>query len=151
MDCGEELPSPLLMQRDDLLLYSRYPHPMSALNISIPGSHPYAEAIALATVEFEMGHRAVDVGNMGRARVCGRRAVGVFLQKIAPMLETDYGSHAMANLRGIQEDNGLPDEIRSAAERLLGGIRSINAGKLYSDDPLADAALVIGYFVKRTS
>jgi hypothetical protein len=122
---------------------------MSDRYISIPDSHPYANAATLANQEFEMGRCAVETGNMGRARVCGRRAVGIFLQTIAPTLETDYGPHAMANLRGVKEDNELPDEIRAAAERLLGGVRDIVAGNLYSDNPLKDAARIIDYFVAR--
>lgn len=114
---------------------------------AVPPTHPCADALRLAAVEMEMGRTAVGVGNDGRARVCGRRAVGIFVQTIAPILTTDYGPHAMANLRAIASDSSLPDEIRDAAGRLLGGARSIVQGEIYSIDPLADAASIINHFV----
>jgi hypothetical protein len=89
----------------------------------------------------------MGVGNEGQGRVCGRRAVGIFIQTIASTLPDDYGSHAMANLRGIESNSSLPDEIRAAAGRLLGGARSIARGEIYSTDPLADAVRIINYFV----
>jgi hypothetical protein len=124
---------------------------MSYEALSVPSTHPYAEAIALANREMEFGHAAIRDANEGRARVCGRRAVGAFVQAIAPRLGTDFGSHAMANLRTIAGDISFPNEMRLAAERLLGGARSIIAGDAYSTDPLADALLIINYFLSRAS
>jgi hypothetical protein len=121
-----------------------------ASNDLIPdASHPYAGAIALASREFHMGEDAVAAGNAGRVRVCARRAVGTFIQEIAAIASLDYGTHAMANLRGIQEDELLPDEIRAAASRLLGGARSIACDNPYSTDPLADARLIIRHFLSK--
>lgn len=110
-------------------------------------SHPYAGALELAEGELRMGREALADGNAGKARVCGRRAVGIFIQTIASTLPSFYGPHAMANLRGIEGDSGLPDEIREAATRLLGGIRSIEANESYSTHPLADAVLIINHFI----
>ncbi len=107
--------------------------------------------MALANEELTTGGSAAVIGNEGRARVCARRAVGAFLQRVAPALSLDYGTHAMANLRGVMHDASLPDEIRSAAERLLGGARSIGSGQLYSTAPLADAMLIIRHFLKETA
>jgi hypothetical protein len=119
--------------------------------ISLPASHPYAHAAMLANQEFAMGSAAADSGNEGRARVCGRRAVGTFVQTIAQVAGIDYGSHAMANLREITGDQGLPAEVRDAAERLLGGTRTIAGGGAYSADPLRDALLIINYFIAAAS
>lgn len=119
--------------------------------LSLPTSHPYFHAAALANQEFAMGFAAADAGNEGRARVCGRRAVGAFVQTIAPTTGTDYGSHAMANLRELTGDARLPQEIRNAAERLLGGARSISSDRPYSTDPLQDALAIINYFIAAAS
>ena len=108
-----------------------------------------AEALRLAEAELATGRAALADRNEGMARVCGRRAVGIFIQTIAPYLPISYGTHAMANLRGIAGDNSLPPEIRAAADRLLGGARSILSGTPYSTDPLGDAARIIGYFGER--
>ncbi|MDB5036285.1 MAG: hypothetical protein JWQ98_3526 [Chlorobi bacterium] len=114
---------------------------------SVPPAHPCFEALRLAGAELRMGEDAALAGNEGRARVCGRRAVGTFIQTIAPAIAGEYGTHAMANLRAVQADESLPDEIRAMAGRLLGGARSILAEEIYSTDPLGDAIGIIRYFV----
>jgi hypothetical protein len=122
------------------------------MNGELPGvdpSSPMAEGLRLAEIEMATGRLAVTGGNEGRARVCARRAVGMFLQQIAGSLPVDYGTHAMANLRAVSGNEALPEEIRLAAERLLGGSRSILASEPYSTDPLADAAAIIRYFVMK--
>ena len=118
---------------------------------AVPVAHPCAGALRLASGEMEMGRGAIARGNEGQGRVCGRRAVGIFIQTIAPILPIEYGPHAMANLRTIESNTSLPHEIRAAAGRLLGGARSIARGESYSPDPLADAALIINHFVAAAS
>lgn len=116
--------------------------------LRISPTHPYAQAVASANAELATGARAAAEGNQGKVRVCARRAVGIFLQTIGPAAGGDYGPHAMANLRGIHDDASLPVSLRAAAERLLGGSRSILAGDVYSSDPIADAALIIEHFIR---
>jgi hypothetical protein len=116
---------------------------------SLPPDHPYADVLRLADAELATGRRALADGNEGMARVCGRRAVGTFIQAIAGHLPASYGTHAMANLRGIAADPSIPGEIRAAADRLLGGARSILSGSTYSTDPLGDAAGIINYFLEQ--
>jgi hypothetical protein len=119
--------------------------------IDSPPDHPHARAIALADVEIRSGIDAAAEGNLGRARVCARRAVGAYLQTIAPSLAGDVGTNAMANLRYLQTAESLPLEHRRAAERLSGGARSERSGQAISEDPLADAAGIINYFVRQAS
>jgi hypothetical protein len=119
--------------------------------IALPPDHPHYAAVELASVELLGGLSAAAGGNSGRARVCARRAVGAYLRAIAPSLDGDVGSNAMAALRYVQESAGLPEEPRSAALRLTGGARSELAGGPVSSDPLADAALIINYFVRQAS
>ena len=122
---------------------------MKELLMEVPPSHPAAEALGMAREELTTGQMAAGSGNEGRARVCGRRAVGVFILTLGTTSHriSGYGPHALAILRGISSDIALPDEIRGAAARLLGGVRSIARGDAFSADPMGDAALVINYFV----
>ena len=95
-----------------------------------------------------MGQEAIEVQNTGRARVCARRAVGTFVLTSHDQRTATYGNNAMAILRDIRADKRIPPSISQAAERLLGGMRSIEANELYSLHPLADAVLIITYFVE---
>lgn len=100
-------------------------------------------ALEYAETELRDAVMAMQSGNMGRARVSARRGVGAFIQGIARLVEDDPGTHAMANLRWVELHSGLPDEIRAAAARLLGGARTIAEGGMVSDDPVKDARTVI--------
>ncbi len=113
--------------------------------IAVPPTDPLAEALRLAEEELATGTTAALAGNEGRARVCGRRAVAVFILAAQASIGTCYGSNAMAILQGISSAPPLPHEIRNAATRLLGGTRSIAAGETYSVEPLADAVCIINY------
>ncbi len=116
---------------------------MNTLIIPPPG-HPLNAACNLALAEIESGRTAIENGNDGRARVCGRRAVGAVVLALG---RPEYGTHALANLRGIAADTDLPPDVRQAAERLLGGARSIIAGQAYSTTPLADAIAIINHLI----
>src|SRR4051812_29391742 len=111
---------------------------MGSAAIDIAQSHPMFDAVCLANRELETGRSAAAEGNLGRVRVCARRAVGAFLQSIAPTLNADVGTNAMANLRWLQSSPGIRDEQRLAAERLAGGARTEKSGGIISADPLAD-------------
>ncbi|HVZ38208.1 MAG TPA: hypothetical protein VHI13_02950 [Candidatus Kapabacteria bacterium] len=115
---------------------------------TLPPAHPFAQAVLFARDEIAMGQAARAEGNDGRVRVCARRAVGIFLQTIAPHLPADPGTHAMANLRMVAESEWLPAAVRDAAARLLGGARSIAAGTPWSTDPLGDAVTIINHYVR---
>jgi hypothetical protein len=119
--------------------------------ITLPPGHPHADAIERANIEIQGGVDAAAGGNLGRARVCARRAVGAYLQAIGSSLPGEVGANAMANLRYLQEAEHLPPDQRQAAERLAGGARSQMAGGAISEDPLADAAVIINYFVRQAS
>lgn len=101
------------------------------------------KALGDAETELQDAMIAMQIGNMGRARVSARRAVGAFIQGIASLLNDDPGTHAMANLRWVESHSGLPNEIRAAAARLLGGARMIAEGGVVSDDPVKDARSII--------
>jgi hypothetical protein len=118
--------------------------------LPVTPDHPHFEGLRQAEVELRDGSIAAAGGNSGRARVCARRAVGAFLQAIAGTLVGDVGTNAMANLRYVQSAD-LPEIQRETAIRLAGGARSALSGGPVSEDPLADAAAIINYFVRQAS
>lgn len=101
------------------------------------------KALEDAETELQDAVMAMQIGNMGRARVSARRGVGAFIQGIAGLVQDDPGTHAMANLRWVESHLGLPNEIRAAAARLLGGARVIAEGGVVSDDPVKDARTIL--------
>lgn len=119
--------------------------------IESPSDHPHLDAIALANVELRSGEEAAAEGNLGRSRVCARRAVGMYLQAIGQTLPGEVGDNVMANLRYLQNAEHIPDDQRGAAARLAAGARAERAGGDISEDPLADAAAIINYFVRQAS
>ena len=119
--------------------------------IVVSHDHPLVDAVRLANDEMRMGATAAAGGNLGRVRVCARRAVGMFLQAIADRVDEEVGANAMANLRWLEATESVPPELRAAAVRLSVGARAELAGGTVSQDPLADAALIINYFVRDAS
>lgn len=80
-------------------------------------------------------------GNEGRARVCARRAVGAALA-----LRWSAGPQANAYqlLLRAAADNGLPPELRQAAQRLTR--RVTEAHRLpHDEDPLDDARALLAF------
>src|SRR5688500_15003981 len=111
---------------------------MGSVDIEVAPDHPMSLAVRLANTELRMGKDAAAGGNLGRVRVCARRAVGAFMQAIAPSVADDVGNNAMANLKWLQSAASLPDQQREAALRLAGGSRTEMQGGVISHDPLAD-------------
>ena len=120
-------------------------------DVVVAPGHPMSDAVRIANDELRAGRAAAAGGNPGRARVCARRAVGIFLQAIAATIPEEVGSNAMANLRWLQSTTSIPMAERDAAIRLAVGARAEAAGGTVSADPLADAALIINYFLRRAS
>ncbi|MES2766524.1 MAG: hypothetical protein V4642_11675 [Bacteroidota bacterium] len=96
--------------------------------------------------EINWAEAAFKNGNVAKARVCARRAVGWLVQsfKNAP-----YGTHIGENFQAIVADEIIPQEVRAAAIRLQGGNRAELAGEIFSDNPLKDAEILLNYFKTR--
>jgi len=98
-------------------------------------------------LEFSRGRDAERTGNEGKARTAARRAVGVAVTEFQKRRAVkQYGNDAMQQLRGITEDNSLPDDVRKAATRLQTRVSQEFTSP--SRQPLVDA-LVIVDFIRR--
>lgn len=93
--------------------------------------------------ELDWAQAAFKIGNVAKARVCARRAVGWLVQSFK---NTPYGTHIGENFRAIVADENIPDDIRSAAIRLQGGNRAELNNEIFSDEPLKDAEILLTYF-----
>ena len=91
--------------------------------------------------------RAVQAeGNIGRARTCARRAVGMALREkigIGPS-RRDYASTFINGLYRLAEDQNFPAEIRAAAARLVD--RSKEDRTSAAINPVEDAEMILKYF-----
>ena len=107
---------------------------------------PLDEATTRAIeLELTRARQALAEGNPGMARVCARRAAGeaiAALERVRP--EIVYGMNAMVRLDGLAADAAAPSPIREAASRLRAK-RSEEGNRPGSDDPLADAELIIAH------
>jgi hypothetical protein len=85
-------------------------------------------------------------GNIGRARTCARRAVGMMLRKtigIGPGAR-NYAPAFILALRKLAEDCSLPEEVRAAAARLVDRSRPDRTSA--SENPVQDAEIIFRYF-----
>lgn len=106
--------------------------------------------IVLKNIDVELikAKKALKEGNDGMARVCARRACG---NAISFWLEVNqhqgYGESSMNQLKSIQADDTVPEEVKDAAKRLTAQI-SDRSGSSISSDPINDANTIIKYCMK---
>ncbi len=91
--------------------------------------------------------RAVQAeGNIGRARTCARRAVGMALREklgLGPS-RGDYASTFINGLYRLAGDENFPIEIREAAARLVD--RSKEDRTSAAVNPVQDAEIILKHF-----
>jgi len=91
--------------------------------------------------------RAVQAeGNIGRARTCARRAVGMAMREkigIGPR-RNDYASTFINGLYRLAADQSFPNEIRTAAARLVD--RSKEDRTSAAINPVHDAEIILKHF-----
>ncbi len=91
--------------------------------------------------------RAVQAeGNIGRARTCARRAVGMAMREkigIGPS-RGDYASTFINGLYRMADDHAFPEEVRAAAGRLVD--RSKTDRTSAAVNPVQDAEIIFKYF-----
>jgi len=91
--------------------------------------------------------RAAQVeGDIGRARTCSRRAVGMTIRAsigIGPGVQ-NYASSFIDGLRKLSEDPAYPEKVREAATRLCD--RSKEDRTSASHDPVNDAEIILQHF-----
>ncbi len=95
--------------------------------------------------ELQRAKEAKQMGNEGRVRTAARRSAGYAISALLlkyPSL--NYGSDFMSQLRSMKEDEGVPREVRSAANRLQARITEQFTSP-FSTDLLEDALTIIEY------
>lgn len=100
---------------------------------------------AHGNVELMTAEEADMEGNHGKSRTCARRAVGFYAQAyllIKP--EKNYGENVIQQLKGINEDNEVPEDVKKNAELLLGKVAADFAG-LEGKKAIESAKLIINY------
>jgi hypothetical protein len=96
--------------------------------------------------ELNKAQEAFEIGNHGKARVCARRAIGFIVEEYLKTHEEMlplYGKSFMNNVRGIANDEQLPDEIREAAQQLI--VRP-EFDEIPGDEAIRLAKVVTKYF-----
>lgn len=104
--------------------------------------------IALMQAESELnnGIKALDIGNIGKARVCARRACFAVIDFwLKDHKEFKWGNNAMRVLESLKNQTSFPSEVREAAKRLTAKVdQSFSTG--FVEDPIDDAKIIIQYF-----
>jgi hypothetical protein len=106
--------------------------------------------IVLMNIDAELtrAKKALEEGNIGMARVCARRACGISISFwLQNNLHSGYGESAMNQLKSIQNDESVPDEIKDAARRLSTHV-SDQTTLPFSDNPVGDAELITKHFLE---
>jgi hypothetical protein len=96
--------------------------------------------------EWDSAETAQSQGNQGKVRVCLRRALGAWIIEMHPQYATVCGHDAMKILHALADDIGQDAIVRTAAQRLAGGLRAQLEGGSYSQYPFDDARVIIEYF-----
>ncbi len=100
-------------------------------------------------VELQRAREAKRIGNEGRVRTAARRAAGNAISALLlKYLSLNYGSDFMNQLRSMKEDEQVPREVRSAANRLQTRITQQFTSP-FSTDPIEDALIIIEYVRKK--
>ena len=94
-----------------------------------------------ARIEAELAYAraARNKGKEGRARVCARRAAG---WAIAAHYPTNHPGGALSQLRWLESNAEVSDDLRSAAGRLTKQVTEDHELP-HSEDPIQDAELIV--------
>ena len=96
--------------------------------------------------------RAVQAeGNIGRARTCARRAVGMAMREKLGLgaARSDYASTFINGLYRLAEDQNFPEEVRAAAARLVD--RSKPDRTSAAINPVEDAEIILKFLGMESS
>ncbi len=95
--------------------------------------------------EIELARQAQAEGNLGRARVCARRAAGWALRAYYQRREgPGWGGDALKQLNRLQADPAAPAAVRAMAERLTTRV-DVHHRLPFDDDPIEDARGLIAF------
>jgi hypothetical protein len=104
------------------------------------------QAVDLIAREFATATQARNAGNTGMVRVCARRAAGIavtcWLQEHP---QSGWGTDSISQLRRLSEEESLPPDARTAAQRLAA---KIERDFSYPADPIEDSKVIISHLLK---
>lgn len=102
------------------------------------------EAVSAAATELTLAEQARLEGNAGKMRVCARRAAGTVTGWWAGETgRPGWPPDALALLKHLAADPGVPEDVRAAAHRLTARILP-DFRSPSPEDPVEDARRVIG-------
>ena len=96
--------------------------------------------------EIAEAREAQRAGNIGRARTCARRAVGMVLREkigLGPGTH-DYAPTFILGLHKLATDAAMPPHVRAAAARLSDRAKPDRSSA--SQDPTGDAEIIFRHF-----
>ena len=95
--------------------------------------------------ELEAAEIALGEGNLGRARVCARRAAGLGIRAWYQRQEgPGWGGDAMTQLVRLRAEPAAPRPVRQAAERLTTKV-DLDHQLPFDDSPLEDARRILAF------
>ncbi len=95
--------------------------------------------------ELEAAEIALGEGNLGRARVCARRAAGLGIRAWYQRQEgPGWGGDAMTQLVRLRAEPAAPPAVRQAAGRLTTKV-DLNHQLPFDDAPLEDAQRILAF------
>jgi len=98
--------------------------------------------------EFATAAHARSIGNDGMVRVCARRAAGAAISFwLESHPHTAWGVDAMNQLRAVQVEETMPEDVREAARHLTTRITE-HFTSAFSRDPLEESKSIIKHFLK---
>ena len=107
-------------------------------------------AIMNSEAELSLSEKALEIGNVGKARVCARRAcsfvISFWLRKNS---QNEFGNSALSMLNGVSLEKSFPEEIRNSAERLTKKVNE-NFDTGFKENPIDDAKMIINYFLEKS-
>jgi len=104
--------------------------------------HP--ELVAIQS-ELEQARKAQQSGNVGKARVCARRAAGIAIREwYKRRLGSGWQGDALKQLQRLQTDVLAPENVRAAARRLT-TVVDVDHRLPFGDDPIEDARNIVAF------
>jgi hypothetical protein len=101
-------------------------------------------------LEFARAKEGERTGNHGKARTSARRAAGVAITELERRFpEKKYGKDFITQLRTFASDTSIPEQVRSAADRLQARLSSNFESP--STRPIEDAVIIADYVLTRLS
>ena len=98
--------------------------------------------------ELAQAQKAQASGNMGRARVCARRAAGIAIREwYKRRAGSGWHGDALKQLQRLQADALAPEKAREAARRLT-IVVDLDHRLPFEEDPVEDARLIISSLAK---